>query len=67
YVRKLDISSEPNLINIINIVNNTKNFKKNNFAGDHINIYNSKEYIEILWKKLDINQTILIENYDTIY
>ncbi|EOH2655325.1 TPA: hypothetical protein ACHDUK_001680, partial [Campylobacter jejuni] len=22
---------------------------------------------EILWKKLDINQTILIENYDTIY
>ncbi|EOH0286642.1 hypothetical protein ACMC96_001744, partial [Campylobacter coli] len=20
-----------------------------------------------LWKKLDINQTILIENYDTIY
>ncbi|ENZ3889600.1 hypothetical protein ACHIUB_09115, partial [Campylobacter coli] len=26
-----------------------------------------KEYIEILWKKLDINQTILIENYDTIY
>ncbi|EJC1954585.1 acetyltransferase, partial [Campylobacter coli] len=27
----------------------------------------SKEYIEILWKKLDINQTILIENYDTIY
>ncbi|EOH2560740.1 TPA: hypothetical protein ACHDSH_001632, partial [Campylobacter jejuni] len=25
------------------------------------------EYIEILWKKLDINQTILIENYDTIY
>ncbi|EOH2243226.1 hypothetical protein ACM2HX_001680, partial [Campylobacter jejuni] len=21
----------------------------------------------ILWKKLDINQTILIENYDTIY
>ncbi|EJF7070552.1 N-acetyltransferase LegH, partial [Campylobacter jejuni] len=36
YVRKLDISSEPNLINIINIVNNTKNFKKNNFAGDHI-------------------------------
>ncbi|EOH2253975.1 hypothetical protein ACLRCU_001451, partial [Campylobacter jejuni] len=24
-------------------------------------------YIEILWKKLDINQTILIENYDTIY
>ncbi|EOH2739154.1 hypothetical protein ACMEFH_001524, partial [Campylobacter jejuni] len=23
--------------------------------------------IEILWKKLDINQTILIENYDTIY
>ncbi|EGJ8758589.1 N-acetyltransferase LegH [Campylobacter jejuni] len=67
YVRKLDISSEPNLINIINIVNNTKNFKKNNFAGDHINIYNAKEYIEILWKKLDINQTILIENYDTIY
>ncbi|EAH7078211.1 acetyltransferase, partial [Campylobacter jejuni] len=48
-------------------VNNTKNFKKNNFAGDHINIYNAKEYIEILWKKLDINQTILIENYDTIY
>lgn len=28
YVRKLDISSEPNLINIINIVNSTKNFKK---------------------------------------
>ncbi|EAI7348862.1 acetyltransferase, partial [Campylobacter coli] len=27
----------------------------------------AKEYIEILWKKLDINQTILIENYDTIY
>ncbi|HDZ5065280.1 TPA: aminoglycoside N(3)-acetyltransferase [Campylobacter jejuni] len=67
YVRKLDISSKPNLTNIINIINNTKNFKKINFTGDCISIYNAKEYVEILWKKLNTDQTILIENYGTIY
>ncbi|HDZ4977713.1 TPA: acetyltransferase, partial [Campylobacter jejuni] len=34
--------------------------------GDCISIYNAKEYVEILWKKLNTDQTILIENYGTI-
>ena len=70
YVRKLDIPSEPNLTNIVNIINETQNFKKINFAGDCISVYNAKEYVEILMEKLNTDPTILIENienYDTIH
>lgn len=61
YVRKLDISSFPNLENIVNILSKSKNHARCQFGGDFINVYEAKEYVKTLCKALEKDNNILIQ------
>ncbi|MBZ7955332.1 AAC(3) family N-acetyltransferase [Campylobacter molothri] len=63
YVRDLKLSYACDIYKIRNIVNKIKSYSKKEFAGDTIEIYNSKEYVQAINQKLTNDKLAIYKKF----